>query len=335
MGFRKKVGRVTTRLAVIDVSDDGGTWARLAAEDLPNAVLQVVCDPDVNRAWQVADDTGAADACHAPIDTIKRNDVDAILLTNASGRFESLAIEAVRLGKPIFCDPVTLGLHTHCALVEAELTAKRILVQQSFPHRFDRLYAQLRSVISGHPDREKMQIAVRIPPRQVRQRHAGIEDHIYGLQEQLDALRYLAGVSVEAVSMRKEQFGLVASLECGAGARCEITCPTASTSPNRTEITASFGDDQVELKHEYGSVTSNGKLKTSHLPIALSDAFRRQVMRFTDFVFTGELDLTAGNAWDGLNASAMASALTQSWKASTTMAVEPPRRPDLYSRATQ
>lgn len=48
---------MTIRIAVIGAGVMGADHARILAEDLPGAALQVVCDADADRARAVADAT--------------------------------------------------------------------------------------------------------------------------------------------------------------------------------------------------------------------------------------------------------------------------------------
>ena len=70
----------------------GADHAHIIADDLPGAALRVVCDASGERTRKVADDCGAADIASVPIETIRRKDVDAVLLTKECG-VERVALE--------------------------------------------------------------------------------------------------------------------------------------------------------------------------------------------------------------------------------------------------
>ena len=63
---------MTTRLAIIGAGLMGEDHARIVAEDLPGATLQVVCDMDEGRARAVGDALGAMDVASDPEAVIAR-----------------------------------------------------------------------------------------------------------------------------------------------------------------------------------------------------------------------------------------------------------------------
>ena len=73
---------MTTRIAVIGAGLMGADHAKIVAEDLPGARLQVVCDMDGARARRVADAFGAADVGTDPEAIIARADVDAVIIAS-------------------------------------------------------------------------------------------------------------------------------------------------------------------------------------------------------------------------------------------------------------
>jgi prephenate dehydrogenase len=78
--------RVTTyiiiHIAVIGAGLMVADHARIVAEDLPGAILQVVCDSDAARARRVADDLEARDVAINPEAVIARADVDAVIIAS-------------------------------------------------------------------------------------------------------------------------------------------------------------------------------------------------------------------------------------------------------------
>ena len=59
-----------TRLAIIGAGLMGEDHAKIIAQDLPGATLQVICDMDQARAAAVADRCGAQDVATDPEATI-------------------------------------------------------------------------------------------------------------------------------------------------------------------------------------------------------------------------------------------------------------------------
>ena len=71
---------MTVRIAVIGAGLMGADHARIVAEDLPGAHLQVVCDMDADRARKVADAYNAHDVDSDPDRVAARPDVDLSLI---------------------------------------------------------------------------------------------------------------------------------------------------------------------------------------------------------------------------------------------------------------
>ena len=73
---------MTIRIAVIGAGLMGADHARIVAEDLPGATLQVICDMDAGRATSVAEACGAADVATDPEAVLARPDVDAAIIAS-------------------------------------------------------------------------------------------------------------------------------------------------------------------------------------------------------------------------------------------------------------
>ena len=67
---------MSVRIAIIGAGIMGADHARIVANDLPGAALQVVCDISAARACAVAEEHGALDTAIDPVATIARADVD-------------------------------------------------------------------------------------------------------------------------------------------------------------------------------------------------------------------------------------------------------------------
>lgn len=92
------------RVAVIGAGVMGSDHARILAEDLPGAHLQVVCDASGDRARSVADALGASDAATDAMATLVRSDVDAVLIASPDETHAHLSIAAIQAAKPILCE---------------------------------------------------------------------------------------------------------------------------------------------------------------------------------------------------------------------------------------
>ena len=73
---------MSIRIAVIGAGLMGADHAKIVAEDLPSATLQVICDMDAKRAKTIADTYGASEVATDPEEVIARSDVDAVIVAS-------------------------------------------------------------------------------------------------------------------------------------------------------------------------------------------------------------------------------------------------------------
>ena len=89
------------RIAVIGAGLMGADHAKIIAEDLPGAQLQIVCDMDVTRAQGLADRYGAVDVAIDPDIVIARDDVDAVILASPDFTHAPLSLACIKAGKRV------------------------------------------------------------------------------------------------------------------------------------------------------------------------------------------------------------------------------------------
>lgn len=129
------------RLAIIGAGLMGEDHARLVAQDLPGAMLQVICDMDQSRARLVADATGAADISIEPETVIGRSDVDAVIVASPDFTHAPLSKACIALGKPVLCEKPLSQSSTECLeVIEAEQKNRKTACDAG-------LHAPLRPVI--------------------------------------------------------------------------------------------------------------------------------------------------------------------------------------------
>ena len=131
---------MTIRMAVIGAGLMGADHARIAAEDMPGARLQVVCDMDAARPRLVAEACGSADVARDPAAVIASADVDAVILAEqtAGRRFDQAyvemkaALDQGRLGRAL----MMRNIHRNVATPAADFTGA-MAITNSAPHEFD------------------------------------------------------------------------------------------------------------------------------------------------------------------------------------------------------
>ncbi|SMX46485.1 Gfo/Idh/MocA family protein [Maliponia aquimaris] len=133
---------MTLRIAVI-----GADHARIVAEALPGAILQVVCDMDAARARFIADRDGAESASDAQA-TIARDDVDAVIVTSPDFTHAPLSPACIEAGKEVMREtPLSQSSAERLDVMQAEETAGERHIMQGFMRRNDPACRQMRKVL--------------------------------------------------------------------------------------------------------------------------------------------------------------------------------------------
>jgi myo-inositol 2-dehydrogenase / D-chiro-inositol 1-dehydrogenase len=139
---------MTIRIAVIGAGIMGGDHARIFAEDLPGAAIQVVCDPSEPRARTLADAVGAADVMADAEAAIARVDVDAVVIANPDFTHAPLSLACILAGRPALCEKPLSQSATECqSVMQAEQSAGQRHIQLGFMRRFDQSYAEMKAAL--------------------------------------------------------------------------------------------------------------------------------------------------------------------------------------------
>ncbi|MCX7671156.1 MAG: Gfo/Idh/MocA family oxidoreductase, partial [Anaerolineae bacterium] len=139
-----------TRLAIIGAGVMGEDHARIVAEDLPGASLQVICDMNAERAKSVASALGAADVSSDPEATIRRKDVDAVIVASPDFTHAPLSRSCIAAGKAVLCEkPLSQSSEECRSVMQAEEAAGRHFVMLGFMRRYDRAYVEMRQALTS------------------------------------------------------------------------------------------------------------------------------------------------------------------------------------------
>ncbi|MGI9511135.1 MAG: Gfo/Idh/MocA family protein, partial [Geminicoccaceae bacterium] len=138
------------RTAIIGAGVMGADHAKIIAEDISGAVLQVVCDADEVRARDIAEMHGAIDVAKDPMTVIHRSDVDAVVIASPDDTHAPLTLAAIASGKPVLCEkPLASGSAACLDVIEAEVQAQRQFVQVGFMRRFDPSYTEMKAALKS------------------------------------------------------------------------------------------------------------------------------------------------------------------------------------------
>lgn len=335
---------MSIRLAIIGAGVMGADHARIMAEDLSGATLQVVCDADEARAKAVAARHGAFDVATDPEAVIGRPDVDAILIASPDDTHAPLTLAAIATGKPVLCEKPLSPQPDDCLrVIEAEAAAKRQFVQLGFMRRFDPAYAEMKATLqTGALGRPMMMHNFHRNKESPGPWFTGDMAITNSAPHEFDIARYILDTDYQSITAAQPERSddLVAPV-----------CMTLETTDGQLvtiEINNNAGygyDVRGELVGERGSVHLNTPVwsRTNAALAAVehyaadwrprfAEAYRLQNKAFLTFVETGIPSAIAANAWDGYCAALVAEKGAEALASGARTDVETLDRPDLYRK---
>jgi myo-inositol 2-dehydrogenase / D-chiro-inositol 1-dehydrogenase len=334
---------VSIRLAVIGAGVMGSDHARIIAEDLPGATLQVVCDADGGRARKVADTHGAAHAETDPFATIRRPDVDAVLIASPDPTHAPLCLAAIEAGKPALCEkPLAQSVEECLQVIAAETATGRRFLQFGFMRRFDQSYREMKAALDD---------GTIGPALMMHNFHRNVETPAADFSadmaitnsapHEFDVARFVLGQEFQTISAfaPKGVGGKVGPvfmvLETVAGqlVTIEINNNAAYGYDVRGELVGAKGAISLNAP-SYTRLDAGLTSRTAYAPDwrpRYGEAYRRQDKAFLDFVRTGEFPAIAADTWDGYSATLVAQAGVRALKVGHKVEVGTSPRPALYA----
>jgi myo-inositol 2-dehydrogenase / D-chiro-inositol 1-dehydrogenase len=334
---------MTIRIAVIGAGVMGADHARIVAEDLPGASLQLVCDMDEARARSVADTFGAPDISTDPEDVAARKDVDAIIVASPDATHAPLSKACIAAGKRVLCEKPLSQASADCiAVMEAEQKSGARFVQLGFMRRYDRSYEEMkRALTDGRLGRPLMMHNFHRNVETPAADFTGAMAITNSAPHEFDVVRYVLSTEYASISafQPKRSDARVAPVF--------MVLETVDGQLVNIEINnnAAYGYDvRAELIGERGAVATNNVAYTridSALAQSTSydadwrtryaDAYRRQNRDFLRFVMTGEFPAIAANCWDGYCAAIVAEAGVKALREGRRVPVQMIAKPEFYA----
>jgi myo-inositol 2-dehydrogenase/D-chiro-inositol 1-dehydrogenase len=334
---------MTIRIAVIGAGVMGADHARIVAEDLPGASLQLVCDRDEARARTVADTFGALDISTDPEGVAARKDVDAIIVASPDATHAPLSKVCIAAGKRVLCEKPLSQASADCiAVMEAEQKSGAKFVQLGFMRRYDRSYEEMkRALADGRLGRPLMMHNFHRNVETPAADFTGAMAITNSAPHEFDVARYVLSTEYASISafQPKRSDARVAPVF--------MVLETVDGQLVNIEINnnAAYGYDvRAELIGERGAVATNNVAYTridSALAQSTSydadwrtryaDAYRRQNRDFLRFVMTGEFPAIAANCWDGYCAAIVAEAGVKALREGRRVPVQMIAKPEFYA----
>ncbi len=337
---------MSIRVAVIGAGIMGADHARIVTDDLPGAVLQVVCDAAEARAREVADATGAADIATDPEEVIRRDDVDAVLIASPDQTHAPLTLAALALEKPVLCEKPLAPASADClGVIEKEVAIGRQLVHLGFMRRFDPSYRAMKQTLAegtlgGAVMMHNFHRNVEAPAN-----FTGQMAITNSAPHEFDIARFVLDTDYAAVSV----FQPTSVDASKTGAPVLIVLETTGGQLVNIEINnnAAYGYDvRGELVGEKGAISLNAA-PPARIDLDLqsvtayaadwrprfAEAYRLQNKAWIKAIETGTPSPIAANAWDGYCSSLIAEAGVRALREGGKVILEMAEMPALYAGA--
>lgn len=337
---------MTLQIGVIGCGAIGRDHIRRLSHGLPGARVVAVSDIDPRQAKAAASEHGLEARVHDSGNAlIAAPDVQAVLVASWGPSHEEFVLEAVALGKPVFCEkPLAVSAAGCLRIVNAEIAQGRRLVQVGFMRPYDQGYVALREAIRrGDIGLPLMAHCAHRNPT-VAERYTTDMAITDTAIHELDAMRWLLDddyVSAQVLYPRRSRLAAskladpqIILLETAGGIRIDL----------EVFVNCQYGYDiQCEIVGETG---------IARLPepsgIPLKRAARNAVPVLTDWkqrfvaAYDAELrafidglagdGLTGPSSWDGYAAAVAADACLLAQTSGRVERIEMPPRPDFYRR---
>ncbi|MGJ7042302.1 myo-inositol 2-dehydrogenase/D-chiro-inositol 1-dehydrogenase [Shinella sp. BE166] len=335
---------MSVRVAIIGAGIMGADHARIVSQDLPGAVLQVVCDAFEARARAIAEDCGAADISTDAFQTIRRDDIDAVIIASPDETHAQLSLSAIEVGKPVLCEkPLSQNASECRTVIDAEVARGRRFVQLGFMRRFDPSYRDMKAALAdGSLGRaimmHNMHRNVEAPAN-----FTGQMAITNSAPHEFDVARFMLDADYTAISVFQPT-GVDAS-KTGAPVFMVLETDQGQLVNIEVNNSAAYGYDvRGELVGEKGSILLNAPVHTrrngqlmafEHYPAdwrpRFAEAYRLQNKAFLNFVRTGTFPAIASDSWDGYCATLVAEAGVEALRTGKRVRLDTTVRPSLYN----
>ncbi|AYG57546.1 Gfo/Idh/MocA family oxidoreductase [Rhizobium jaguaris] len=335
---------MSIRIAVIGAGIMGADHARIIADDLPGAKLQLVCDASRERAKAVADLYDVKEVLTDPEAVFMRGDVDAVVIASPDTTHAPLSLAAIRTQKPVLCEKPLSQSSAQCLeVIDAEIESGRQFLQLGFMRRFDQSYLEMKESLSdGSIGRALMMHNFHRNVETPASDFTAAMAITNSAPHEFDVTRFVLGTEYAAIT------AFQARRTDGVVAPVMMVLETIESQLVSIEVNnnAAYGYDvRAELIGEIGSVSLaapiHSRRNTSLSQVTRYDAdwrlryyeaYRRQNKAFLKFVNTGVFPAGASNAWDGYCAAVIGEAGAKSLREGKRVEIKLAEMPEFYGK---
>lgn len=330
------------RIGVVGCGAIGREHVKCITNKISGGKVVAVSDLFVEGAHKVGDPIGATVYSNSA-DLVNDPDVDAVICTTPGFAHKETLMQALELGKPIFCEkPLTTNAEDSLDIIDAEMEVGKRLIQVGFMRRFDTSYRQVKQMLdSGDFGMPLYLKCTHWNPRVDNQYDTAMTVTDTAIHE-IDVIHWLVGddyASAQVMVPRqtsdkrwdlkdpqlmflKCKSGLIAMVEVfvnckfGYDVNCQIVCENGV----------------IDLpKPSFPTYRKAGGITT---PIEqdwqkrFANAYEIEIQEWVDATRRGEVN--GPNAWDGLIANVTADALLVSQQSGEEVPVQVGPRPEFY-----
>ena len=152
------------RIALISLAHGHGYSYAAAVQAAPNAELVVIADDDAERGQAAAARFGVPwEADYR--ETVKRDDINAVIICSENARHKEMTIAAAEAGKHVLCEkPLATTAEDAQAMIDACARAG-VQLQTAFPVRFHAAVVAMKQAVESGQIGQPLAIAARNPGR--------------------------------------------------------------------------------------------------------------------------------------------------------------------------
>ena len=310
------------------------------------AVVTAVSDINEIRAREVIAPYEGVRFIADPYELINDKEINAIVIVSIDSTHEEYCLEALKLGKYVFCEkPLSSSAEGARKVVEAEMAGGKRLIQMGFNRRFDPAYEELKALVASGKLGEPL--VAHCAHRNAN--YAPQYDDVVAVTgtaiHEIDTMSWLVGdyfVSAQSIFPKRSRHSKNENLhdpqivilktssdmvinceiwtncQYGYDIRCEVLCEDGTATlprPARVDVCTS--------NMHYRGMTSDGLGY-------FAEAYDREFQAWADACNAGSYCAAAASAWDGYCAAVTTDAVLRSQKSGNIENVPLKERPDFY-----
>jgi myo-inositol 2-dehydrogenase/D-chiro-inositol 1-dehydrogenase len=334
---------MTVRVGVIGAGNIGSAHARSLARAVSGAAVSVVFDADPARADALAAELGARGARSAP-EVVDAVDVDAVLIASPDDCHAEQVMLGLAAGKPMLCEkPLAPDEVAAKAVLDAEVTVGRRLVQLGFMRRFDPGYTRLKRELTAEGIGEPL--IVHNIHRNTRAPYGLVTERTLTnmVVHEFDVNRWLLDDEYASVTVLTgtpgpltppgEHDPLLVVLTSAGGVLVEIEAFANARYGYEVVCRVTGAQGQAVLGDGAFVTCSKAFQRGVELPELwldrFADAYRLQLQGWVD-ALRGAGPLPGASTWDGYAATVVANRAIDAYRGGGRVEIELPPKPALY-----